>query len=98
MPEAKGHALFESRVANNGMGIAQRHAAWGQQYAENSASRLAEVGVSANELCTTLRTGKRDLYNPKIWDHLRLTALERLSIDQPKYAGLRVALEKWSKP
>ena len=96
MPDAKGHALFESRVANNGLGIVQRHAAWGQRYSENSARRLADIGVSTPELCAMLRNGECNIDDPKIWDHLRLTALERLSIDQPKYAGLRVALEKWS--
>lgn len=97
MPNANGHALFEARVANNALGISQRYAAWGLDYAERSSARLANIGVSTAQLCTALRTGTSDIEDPAIWDHLRLTSLERLSIDQPKYAGLSVALEKWSK-
>ncbi len=97
MPGVKGHALFESRVANNALGISQRHAAWGQAFADDSARRLANIGVSTTQLCDTLRRGENEIGDPAIWDHLRLTALERVSIDQPKYAGLKVALEKWSK-
>ncbi|MFC4291430.1 phosphotransferase family protein [Sphingorhabdus arenilitoris] len=96
MPSAKGHALFEARVANNALGIAQRHAAWGQQYAEQSGARLASMGISADAFCCALRGGSTAITDPEVWDHMRLTALERLSIDQPKYAGLKVALEKWT--
>ncbi len=98
MPEMKvfDHSLFESRVANNALGITQRHAAWGQKYAKRSAKRLADIGVSTPELCTALRSGEIDINNSDIWNHLRITALERLSIDQPKYAGLHIALKKWS--
>lgn len=96
MPETTGHALFESRVVNNALGIAQRHAAWGKSYADRSTNRLANIGVSNSQLCKALRDGHQDIGGSAVWDHLRLTALERLSIDQPKYAGLRVALEKWS--
>lgn len=96
MPDTKGHALFESRVANNALGIAQRHAAWNEAYASESAIRLANIAVSTPELCAALRSGTKNISEPSIWNHLRLTALERLSIDQPKYAGLHIALNKWS--
>jgi hypothetical protein len=36
-----------------------------------------------------------DLTTPHLLTHLRLQALERLSIHQPRYAGLKVAREKW---
>lgn len=95
LPGTEGHALFESRVANNALGIAQRHAAWGNDYSEVSAKRLAAIGTSHAGLCTSLRSGDRDLSDDALWDHLRLTALDRLSIDQPKYGGFRVAKGKW---
>lgn len=97
MPGTSGHPLFEARVANNALGISQRYAAWGLEYDARSSERLANIGVSTSQLCRALRNGTSDIEDPAIWDHLRLTALERLSIDQPKYAGLKVALEKWSK-
>lgn len=96
MPGLHDHALFESRVANNALGIAQRHAAWGVRFAENSSERLTKIGVSTHQLCTSLRGGDMLIDDHAIWDHLCLSALERLSIDQPKYAGLKVALDKWS--
>lgn len=96
MPDMKGHALFESRVANNALGIAQRHAAWAQHYAEESAKRLTHIGVSTRQLCASLRNGEKGIDDPGVWDHLRLATLERVSIDQPKYAGFKTALNKWS--
>ena len=97
MPEANGHALFESRVANNALGIAQRNAAWSQTFAQNRRHRLAILGVSTSEFCAALRSGTKEINDPAVWDHLRMSALERISIDQPKYAGLHVGLKKWSK-
>lgn len=97
MTGLQGHALFESRVANNALGISQRHAAWGTKYTERMSNRLTNIGVSTSELCTALRSGERGIEEPEIWDHLRLTTLERLSIDQPKYAGFRIGSQKWSK-
>lgn len=95
MPGLEGHPLFEARVANNALGIAQRDAAWGDIFAARQDERLAALGVTRSDLCTALRDGSRDLVNEMLWDHLRLTALERLSIDQPKYGGLRVAVARW---
>jgi len=97
MPGTSGHPLFEARVANNALGISQRYAAWGLEYDTRSSERLANIGVSTSQLCRALRDGTSNIEDTAIWDHLRLSALERLSIDQPKYAGLKVALEKWSK-
>ena len=97
MPDLSGHALFESRVANNALGIAQRAAAWGERFTETATDRLTEIGPTQDALCRALRKGDRSLDEETIWDHLRLSALERLSIDQPKYAGLRVARERWIK-
>ena len=100
IPAAEGHSLFEARVAKNALGIAQRFAAWGQNFAMRQSGRFAGLGLTGSgltseQLCTRLRDGRADLTDEAIWDHLRLTALERLAIDQPKYAGLRVAREKW---
>ena len=94
MPHARDHGLFEARVANNALGIAQRQAEWGEIYAQRQKQRLAELGTTAAQLCNDLRA-KNDLNDDKTWKHLQLTALERLSIDQPRYAGLEAAIKKW---
>ncbi|MFK7842061.1 MAG: phosphotransferase family protein [Sphingorhabdus sp.] len=95
-PDLKGHDKFQSRVAGNALGIAKRQAEWGPGFVEASHRRLAAIGYDHGQLCAGLSNGDIAITAPAIWDHLRLSALERLSIDQPKYAGLKVALNKWS--
>jgi aminoglycoside phosphotransferase (APT) family kinase protein len=96
MPEAEGHALFQARMANNALSIVQRHAAWGQLFAELQQQRLTGLGFQNDALCAAMRAGDGDLNDIALWNHLRLTALERLAIDQPKYGGMRKALEEWT--
>lgn len=96
MPGRKGHTLFEARVANNALGIAQRAAAWGGRFAERAAARLDGIDETHASLCTALRQGEAGIDDPQLWDHLRLSALERLAIDQPKYGGFRMAKERWA--
>lgn len=96
-PGKEAHALFEARVANNALGIAQRHAAWGQYYADGAAERLNDLGTTHTDLCAALRAGERGLNDLALWNYLRHNALNRLSIDQPKYGGFRVATDRWVK-
>ena len=90
-----GHDKFQSRVAGNALGIAQRQAEWGPGFRDAANARLAAIGYDHRQLCTGLSKGDIAITSPGVWDHLRLSALERLSIDQPKYAGLKIALNKW---
>lgn len=92
----KGHDKFQSRVAGNALGIARRQAEWGPRFRDAATARLGAIGCDHGQLCAGLSNGDIAITSPAIWDHLRLSALERLSIDQPKYAGLSVALNKWS--
>lgn len=94
-PDLKGHDMFQSRVAGNALGIAQRHACHGQTFQAASDARLKAIGLDHGQLCAALSEGRINAEYPGLWDHFRLSALERLSIDQPKYAGLEVALNKW---
>jgi len=94
-PDLKGHDRFQSRVAGNALGIAQRQARHGPGFQAASDARLQAIGFDHGQLCAALSEGRIDAHHPGLWDHLRLSALERLSIDQPKYAGLKVALNKW---
>jgi len=95
IPQASGHALFEARVGGNALGILQRDAAFGQIFAARQAQRRDRLGVTQDQLCEDLRSGQMDLSEAALWDHLRLTALERILIDQPKYAGFLVAQARW---
>lgn len=95
LPGLKGHDKFQARVAGNALGIARRQAAWGPDFREAAVARLAAIGCDHRQLCDGLSKGDTAISRAEVWDHLRLSALERLSIDQPKYAGLKVALNKW---
>jgi len=97
LPGLTGHDKFQSRVAGNALGIARRQTEWGPGYRDAARARLAAIGYDHRQLCGGLSNGDIAITDPAVWDHLRLSALERLSIDQPKYAGLKVALNKWSK-
>jgi len=101
-PEKEGRALFETRVAANALGIARRHAAWGSQFSAAAEHRLSDIGeqleqpITHDQFCEALGGGKLAIDSITIWNHLRISALERLSVDQPKYAGLHAALKKWA--
>jgi aminoglycoside phosphotransferase (APT) family kinase protein len=95
LPASAGHARFEARVAQNALGIAQRHAAWGAEFAHAEAARLATLGLDHGTLCRDLRAGRLAPDVAGVREHLSLRALERLSIDQPQYAGLREACRRW---
>jgi hypothetical protein len=93
MPRAAERDLFEARVARNALRILARDAAYGASFAQRRCARLARLGMTQPALCTALRDGR---FDEQILIHLRLDLLERLHIDQPKYAGLAQALKKWT--
>lgn len=95
MPRQTGSDLFNARVAGNTLSIIQRMSEYGPDFEANQKARLAALGVDHKGLCAALATGEMDLTTPHLLTHLRLQALERLSIHQPRYAGLKVAQEKW---
>ena len=97
LPGLDGHDRFQSRVAGNALGIAQRQAQHGAAFRVAANDRLDSLGFTHRQLCKALASGDMTHDHPGLWDHLRLSALERLSIDQPKYAGLKVALDTWSE-
>ncbi len=97
IPEAKGRDLFQARVAKNAMGMLKRDAELGPVFANRHHGRLAGLGQTQDSLGDGLADGSLSLEDPTLLAHLRLTALERLSIDQPKYPGLAAALKKWSQ-
>lgn len=96
VPSAKGHDLFQARVAKNALGMLHRQATLGPVFALREAQRLDELDLTFNQLCDGLADDALSPKTPALLAHLRLTALERLSIHQPKYPGLAAALEKWT--
>jgi aminoglycoside phosphotransferase (APT) family kinase protein len=93
--KAQGHQQFESRVALNALGITTRALLLGPCYAERQRSRLAAMDMTESELNAALADDYNELRQQAIWEHVVLTALERIDIDQPHYAGADVARERW---
>ena len=95
IPKQSGADRFYALIANNALSIASREVTYGPAIAENRAGRLDTLGHSESSLFKALRSGAADWRDPGILLHMRALCLERLSIHQPKYAALSVALEKW---
>jgi hypothetical protein len=79
------------------MGMLKRDAELGPVFANRQNVRLADLGQTEDSVGDGLADGSLSPEDPTLLAHLRLTALERLSIDQPKYPGLAAALIKWSQ-
>lgn len=87
---SSGRNLFEARVAKNALGILQRSVQYGAMFARAARQRLNEMGISEDEAAALAMTGDADCIN-----HLRLCVLEKIAVDQPHYAAVKVAAKKW---
>lgn len=92
MPDADGRELFQARVARNAMGILTREVNFGPECLDATARRLKKLNVTEAEVCNRLGNGA---LTEDLLTHLRIDILDRLSIDQPGYAGLQAAKDKW---
>jgi len=52
-----------------------------------------ELDELRNLLCARIAEGTIAMNDPRMLEHLRLTALDRISIDQPRYSAYRRAIE-----
>jgi hypothetical protein len=98
MPELKGHTAFHARVAANALGIVARELELSPKAADMEKSRLAVLlghdGLLEDlnrELCKRLRAGEIDIESDALRQHLELTTLDKVGIDQPNYSGLKIA-------
>jgi hypothetical protein len=98
MPELKGHTAFHARVAANALGIVARELELGPKAANTEKAQLATLlGHSGSledlnrELCHRIRNGKIDIESDALRQHLELTTLDKVGIDQPNYSGLKIA-------
>lgn len=104
MPKLEGHLAFHARVASNALEIVKREIeiAPAENIAEaerlkNLTGRDGTLEALNQALCAAIETGAITLETPGLKDHLWLTTLTKLSIDQPNYSGYRRGLEEWQK-
>jgi hypothetical protein len=101
VPELKGHTAFHARVAANALGIVARELERGSSSSQTEARRLeALLGHEGSldelnrELCRRIRSGTLDISSETLEQHLELTTLDKMAIDQPNYSGLTLARQR----
>jgi hypothetical protein len=101
MPKLDEHTAFHTRVAANALNIVRRELEHGPGLDEKELERLERLlgreGTLEElnaELCNGIRNGDLDHRNPELMEHLFLTALGKVSVDQPSYSAYRRALEE----
>ena len=104
MPELKGHTAFHARVAANALAIVARELERGATSNSAELDRLKKLlnrdgslEELNRELCNQIRSGKLDIVSPTLKQHLELTTLDKVSIDQPNYSGLKIAQSRQEK-
>ncbi len=100
MAATEGRTRFLARVAANSLDIVGRELALGGRHRAAEHERLQALlgrkGTLAElrwALVGALRDGGLSLDDPALTAHLRTTVVNQIAIDQPRYAGLRTALE-----
>ncbi|QZD94395.1 phosphotransferase [Qipengyuania gelatinilytica] len=82
----EGHDRFQLAVARNALGIAIRD----DRYLPH---------LHANErMAQDIMAGEKRLDQRGVIGRLRQAALEKITVDSPKYSSLQVALDKWTIP
>jgi hypothetical protein len=104
MPELKGHTAFHARVAANALGIVARELENGAASGSDELQRLkallnrdGPLKELNGELCAQIRSGKIDIASTALENHLERTTLDKVSIDQPNYSGLKIAQARQEK-
>jgi hypothetical protein len=105
MNATSGRNNFLARVAGNSLDIVLRELAVGPEHRRREQERLrallggdGDLEVLRWKLVHALREGTLPLEAPGLAEHLRATVVNQVAIDQPKYSGLRTALDPHPKP
>jgi hypothetical protein len=101
MPRLEGRTAFHARVAANALAIVARQLELGPAAEAAEHERLVallgrdgSLDSLTRELCQRIRAGEIGLESSALVSHLRTTTLDKLAVDQPRYAGYRRALEQ----
>lgn len=93
-PDLKGFNAFQMRVALNVLKIVERELRLGPDAEARERAGLTDLIGKGDgdihdlnrELCTAIRDGKITAETPGLMDHLWQVTLDKVAIDQPKYA------------
>ncbi len=89
--QARGRDLFEARVARNALANVERSLRYGALFARQQRERQEIIAnLTEHNIAQQAVSGDNAVIN-----HLRLCALEKITIDQPHYAAVKVAQKKW---
>ena len=101
MPKLDKHTAFHTRVAANVLNIVRRESEQGPRLDAEELARLKDLlGKNGaledlnTELCTRIRKGDLDHRNPGLMEHLFLTTMGKVSVDQPIYSAYQRAREE----
>ncbi|MCY1280730.1 hypothetical protein D9M68_428250 [compost metagenome] len=96
MPALSGQTAFHARVAANVLDIVRRELELAPRQEAEERQRLGELlGEDADleslnrSLCQRIDAGELDLDSPGLFEHLWLTTLAKVAIDQPNYVTYR---------
>ena len=83
---------FHRKVAANALGIVERELLQWPEAQAQAVARMSDIlGHSGDfdalndALAEAIRTGAIDASQPKVFAHLKQTALDMLAVDQPRY-------------
>ncbi len=98
-PTLEGHTAFHARVAINALAIVERQLDQGPDADARERARLvallgedADLASLNHALALAIRDGRLSLDDPALINHLRATTVDKVTIDQPRYSGLRDAI------
>ena len=99
-PQLSGHAAFKLRVSINALDLVTRQLALEEESNAAETTRLTRLlgiqgtlGELNRTLAERIARGQADLQTPGLADHLWQTTMDKLAIDQPKYAAYKRELE-----
>ncbi len=100
-PELSGALAYENRVAINALKILEREVNMGQHSCTQEHDRLrrllgndAALAELNSELCARIARGEFDSTSSELFDHLYRSTLDKLAVDNPRYAAYQRALNR----
>jgi hypothetical protein len=100
LPKLSGHSGFKMRVGINALDLVVRELTLAGQSDAAEHARLVQImglqGTLADlnrDFAQGIADGSIDPRAPGVAEHLWLTTMEKLAVDQPKYASYRRELE-----